>query len=199
MQLTIADGAVALVVIVSAMLAYNRGLTREALAIGGWLVAALSAFFFAPFVEPLAHEIPFLGAILRGNCLMSVLAAFAAVFGVSLIVLSVFTPILSSAVQSTMLGPIDKGLGFVFGVARGVLLVGVIYLAYDMIVPQDDRIDMIEASVSKGLLEEVAETVKAETPTEAPNWLQVRMNRLTGSCDENDGTSAFLLPAQPVA
>ncbi|MGB0412101.1 MAG: CvpA family protein [Pikeienuella sp.] len=199
MQLTIADGAVALVVIISAMLAYNRGLTREALAIGGWLLAALASFFFAPFVEPLVQEVPVLGDILRGNCLMSVLAAFAVVFGISLILLSIFTPILSSAVQSTILGPIDKGLGFVFGIARGVLLVGVLYLAYNLIVPTDDRVAMIENSASQGLLSEVADMIMAETPTEAPSWLQTRIDRLMGSCEGGGGSSAFLLPAQPVA
>lgn len=199
MQLTIADGAVALVVIVSAMLAYNRGLTREALAIGGWLIAALSAFFFAPYVEPLVQEIPFVGDILRDSCLISVLAAFAVVFGLTLILLSIFTPILSSAVQSTMLGPIDKGLGFIFGVGRGVLLVGVLYLAYNMIVPADDRIEMVEKSVSKGLLAEVADTIKSETPTEAPEWLQSRIDRLMGGCAGDGSNTALLLPAQPVA
>ena len=199
MQLTIADGAVALVVIISAMLAYNRGLTREALAIGGWLLASLAAFFFAPFVEPLVQELPFLGDILRGNCLMSVLAAFAVVFGVALILLSIFTPILSSAVQSTILGPIDKGLGFVFGIARGVMLVGVLYLAYNLIVPTDDRIEMIENSASQSLLAEVADMIKSETPTEAPSWLQTRIDRLTGGCTDEGGSTALLLPAQPVA
>lgn len=199
MQLTIADGAVALVVIVSALLAYNRGLTREALAIGGWLLAALAAFFFAPYVEPLVQELPFVGEILRDSCLISVLAAFAVVFGVALIVISVFTPLLSSAVQSTMLGPIDKGLGFVFGVARGVLLVGVLYLAYNLVVPADDRIAMVENSMSQSLLAEVANVIKDETPTEAPGWLQTRIDRLMGGCAGDGDTATFVLPAQPVA
>lgn len=199
MQLTIADGAVGLVVLVSAMLAYNRGLTREALAIGGWLLAALAAFFFAPHVEPLVQEIPVVGDILRDSCLMSILAAFGIVAGLSIILLSFFTPLLSSAVQSTVLGPIDKGLGFIFGIARGVLLVGVVYLAYDMIVPEDDRIEMVETSVSKGLLEEVANTILSETPTEAPDWLQTRIDRLMGKCSDGDTSAGFHLPAQPVA
>ncbi len=45
---TIVDGVVALVIILSALLAYGRGLVREAMAILGWVAAAILAFLFAP-------------------------------------------------------------------------------------------------------------------------------------------------------
>ena len=51
----------ALVVVVSALLAYGRGLVREAMAIIGWVAAAVIAFLFAPRVEPLVREIPVVG------------------------------------------------------------------------------------------------------------------------------------------
>lgn len=45
---TLVDAAVALVVVVSAILAYSRGVVRELLAIAGWVVAAVAAFTLAP-------------------------------------------------------------------------------------------------------------------------------------------------------
>ena len=55
---TIIDGVVAVVIVLSALLAYSRGFVREAMAIAGWVVAAIVAFLFAPQVEPLVREIP---------------------------------------------------------------------------------------------------------------------------------------------
>lgn len=194
MELTIADGVVALVILVSAMLAYNRGLTRETLAIGGWIAAAFAAFYFAPMVSPLVLEIPYLGDVLRSSCTLTVLAAFAAVFAVALVILSIFTPVLSSAVQNTVLGPVDRALGFLFGIARGVLLIGVLYLLYDTLVTETERLQVIEASASHAFISDAAEAIKAQAPTAVPDWLQARIDQLMGDCGAPAGASALGLP-----
>ncbi len=115
---TIVDGIVAAVIVVSAILAYSRGLIREIMAILGWIAAAVLAFVFAPTVEPLVREIPVVGDFLQDSCELSVIASFALVFAVALLVVSIFTPLFSSAVQGSALGGIDQALGFLFG-ARG--------------------------------------------------------------------------------
>jgi len=53
---TIVDGIVVIVIVLSALLAYGRGLVREAMAIAGWVGAAILAFLFAPKVQPLISE-----------------------------------------------------------------------------------------------------------------------------------------------
>ena len=58
---TIIDGAVALVIVVSALLAYARGFVREVMAIIGWVAAGVLAYMFAPQAEPLMAEIPVVG------------------------------------------------------------------------------------------------------------------------------------------
>lgn len=189
---TLADGVVALVVLVSAMLAYNRGVTREVLAIGGWVVAGLAAFYFAPMVSPLVLEIPVVANILRSSCTLTVLASFAIVFAFALLVLSIFTPVLSSAVQGTILGPLDSALGFLFGIARGALLIGVLYLLYDLLVNDNERIAMIDQSFSIGFLEEIAKTIQGLEPTTMPDWLQTRIDQLMGECSAPAGDQAAI-------
>lgn len=186
MSFTIADGVVALVVLVSAMLAFNRGLVREGLAIGGWIAAAFVAFYFAPMVSPLVLEIPYLGDFLRSSCTLTALAGFVVVFGVALIVLSIFTPVLSSAVHATPLAPVDRGLGFLFGVARGVLLVAVVYMLYNLVVNDAERLAVIENSASRAIISDAAEAIKANAPTAVPDWLQTRIDTLMGSCVQQD-------------
>ena len=195
MEFTLADGAVALIVLVSAFLAYNRGVTREALAIGGWIVAGLAAFYFAPMVSPLVLEIPVVANILRSSCTLTVLASFAIVFSAALFFFFFFRPLLSSAVQDTVLGPIDRALGFLFGIARGVLLIGVLYLLYDTLVNETDRIAMIDQSFSHGFISDAAEAIQAQAPTAMPEWLQSRIDQLMGECTApGDDQAAYLRP-----
>jgi membrane protein required for colicin V production len=178
----VTDAVVLVIVAISGFLAYARGLTREALAIGGWVVAALVSFFLAPFVEPLIREVPVVGDFLRSSCTLSVLAAFAAVFAGVLILLSIFTPIVSGLVLDSILGPVDRGLGFLFGVARGVVLVAVLYLLYDLLVPPDQRLEAIDAARSIALISDTAERLRAVAPAELPDWLGARIDRLVGAC-----------------
>ena len=83
---TIIDGAVALVIVVSALLAYARGFVREVMAIIGWVAAGVLAYMFAPQAEPLMAEIPVVGDFIADSCELSLIAAFFAVFAIALIV-----------------------------------------------------------------------------------------------------------------
>lgn len=184
---TLADLAVGLLVLVSALLAYARGLTREALAIGGWVLAGLGAFFFAPILEPLIREVPYVGEFLRSSCTLSLLAAFAVAFGLILVVLSIFTPLLSGVIRDSALGAVDRFLGFLFGVARGVALVAVLWLLYDLAVPQAQRIEAIESARSARFVAEAAEAIRVWAPDRVPDWLGARIDALMGVCGEEPG------------
>lgn len=185
MSFTIADAVVALIVFVSGFLAYARGVTREALAIGGWIVAGLASFYLAPFVEPLMAEIPYAGDYLRSSCTLSILAAFAVVFAAMLLLLSIVTPVLSGLVRDTaVIGPIDAALGFLFGVARGLLVAAALYMIYDLVVPQNQRLAAIENAASGQMVRDVADKLRDSAPDAAPDWLTGRIDRLMGACGE---------------
>ncbi|WP_339948428.1 CvpA family protein [uncultured Albimonas sp.] len=182
MSFTIVDGVVLAVLALSGILAWSRGLTREALAIAGWIVAAAAALYAAPFLEPLLQEIPVAGEILAGACTLSKLAAFSVAFAIVLILLSVFTPLFSSAVQESILGPVDKALGFVFGVLRGLVLAAVVFLIYDQVVPPSDRLAMVDQSRSVAMISEAADLISERLPTTLPDWALNPINGLMQEC-----------------
>ena len=130
---TLVDAGVAIIILVSGVLAYSRGFVREAMAIVGWIGATIVAFIFADQVEPLVRQIPVLGGFIGDSCELAIIAAFAAVFAVALVVVSIFKPLFSSVIQRSALGGIDQGLGFFFGVLRGILLIAVAFFVYDTI------------------------------------------------------------------
>ena len=164
---TLIDGIVAIVVVLSALLAYSRGFVRETLAIAGWLVAALLAFMFAPQVEPLIKEVPVIGEFVSGSCELSIIAAFAAVF--------------SSLVQRSALGGLDQGLGFLFGVARGVLLVAIAFFVYQTVMTSQD-IQMIDDSRSARVFSQMTDKIEENNPEEALGWITTQYEQLVGDC-----------------
>ena len=178
---TMVDAGVAAVIVLSALLAYSRGLAREAMAILGWVGAAILAFAFAGLAQPLVREIPVVGDFLAESCELSIIAAFAAVFAVGLILAAIFTPLLSSAIQNSALGGLDQGLGFLFGALRGILLVGVALLVYERIMPNGTSA-AIEDSRSAQIFSAFLGNLDSAVPQEAPSWLVSRYKELTASC-----------------
>ncbi|KUJ80625.1 colicin V production CvpA [Ruegeria marisrubri] len=179
---TIIDGVVALIIVVSALLAYSRGLVRETLAIAGWVAAAVLAFIFAPQAMPLIKEIPVINEFLEGNCELSVITAFAAVFAVALIVMSIFTPLFSSVVQRSALGGLDQALGFFFGVARGILLVAIAFFIYDTVMT-GQNFTIVDESRSAQVFAQVSEKIQEQNPEEALGWVTRQYEELVGSCN----------------
>ncbi len=192
---TLIDGIAAGVIVLSAILAYSRGLVREAMAIAGWVGAAILAFIFAPTAQPLIKEIPVLNKFLADNCELSIVAAFAGVFALGLIIAALFTPLFSSVVQRSALGGVDQGLGFLFGVARGVLLIAVAFFVYDK-ASLTNSVKMIDDSRSAKVYASFQDKISASVPDDVPNWIIGRYNDLTqvcapaGSAPAADGTAA---------
>ncbi|MEY3308222.1 MAG: hypothetical protein RLZZ413_2260 [Pseudomonadota bacterium] len=207
---TLIDGIVAAVIVLSAILAYSRGLVREAMAIAGWIGAAVLAYVFAPQAEPLIKELPVVGAFLAESCELSIIAAFAAVFALGLVVMSLFTPLFSSAVQRSVLGGLDQALGFLFGVVRGVLLVAVAFIVYDRAVATD-TVPMVDNSRSAKVFASFQDSLNKTVPEDAPGWIVERYEELTGTCGAPsqpvdpaalpapEGAPAQTAPAEPAA
>ena len=106
----VVDAVVAVIIVLSSLLAYSRGLVREAMAIAGWVAAAIVAFVFAPNVMPLIEEIPMIGPILADSCELSIIASFAAVFAITLADCFVLYAPSSSLINKSVLGKVDQVL-----------------------------------------------------------------------------------------
>ena len=122
------DIGVIAIIVLSAIFAFARGFVREALSIVAWVgAAAITVYGFNPvllFVSPFVN-----------NVLLAQLIAGFGLFVVSLIVLTIATGYLARLVRASALSPIDRTLGFIFGQARGVLIVCLSYLLLDFVHP----------------------------------------------------------------
>jgi membrane protein required for colicin V production len=102
--------------------------------------------------------------------------------------MSLFTPLFASAVQRSVLGGLDQALGFLFGVARGVLLVAVAFIVYDRAMATD-TVPAVDNSRSATVFASFQDSLNKTVPEDAPGWIVERYEELTGTCGA---------PAQPV-
>lgn len=186
---TIIDGVVAGLIVLSALLAYARGLVREGLAIGGWIVSGLVAFTFAPQVEPLVKELPVLGDFLAQSCQIAMVVAFAVILVICLVIVGFFTPLLTSLIKDSALGPIDQGLGFLFGVARGVLLAAIGFFVANLIFP--DALPPVMADArSADIFLQFNQNIEDSNPEAAMGWITRQSEVFLSACDAPVGRDA---------
>lgn len=117
------DLVVLAAVVLSGLLALMRGLVREVLGVGAWVLAALAASPAGayPYVQPWVRR-------QFSDPTVADLVAFGGVFLIVLVTLWVVASSISTAVRGSALGGLDRTLGLVFGLARGALLLAVAYI-----------------------------------------------------------------------
>ena len=151
------DFAIIAVVALSAIFAFARGFVREVLSIIAWVGAALITLYGFAYAY---------GAIIRfvTTPLLADLIAGAGLFVVSLIVLTLLTGYIARFVSSSALSPVDRTLGLIFGLARGVVFVSLAYLVVDISLPQNDRPGWIKEAKSERFLAKGAEMLRNALP-----------------------------------
>src|SRR5690606_37628851 len=77
----------------------------------------------------------------------------------------------SGVVQNSALGPVDQGFGFLFGVARGVLLVLIAFLVYEQVFGGSSGIAAVDQSQSRILLADLGGELAEGVPSEAPGMI----------------------------
>jgi membrane protein required for colicin V production len=135
-DLTIVDYVVLGILLISALIAAYRGFLKETLSVSSWLVAALAAVFFWPITKPFAR------ALLEPQILADILALIG-IFFLILIPASFISFRLSELVRESRAGPLDRSLGFVFGLARGLLVVGLGYVVFLSLADEEHHPDWV--------------------------------------------------------
>ena len=142
----IADVAVLIVLLISAFLAYTRGLVHEVLSVAGWVGGGIITVFVFPIAQPFVNK-------LISIKLVADLATGIVVFIISLTILSILSNAISKRVQNSTLNALDRSLGFLFGLARGGLLVCLLYMGVNWILPIVDQPNWLRSARTMPLIE----------------------------------------------
>lgn len=123
-----ADLIVITVLLLSALLALFRGFTKEVFSILGWVAALAATYFFFPLARDISRTY-------IESRIFADIAAGIALFLPTLILCSLLTHWISEQVRASAVSAVDRSLGFLFGLARGALIVVVAWWAVDRLMP----------------------------------------------------------------
>jgi membrane protein required for colicin V production len=165
LPISVTDIVVFVILLLSGLLALSRGFVHEILSIGSWVGAAFAGLYGFPFVRPYVRELietEFIADIVAG----------AGAFIVALIVLTIITKILAEQVQGSALNPLDRSLGFVFGLVRGVIIVCLLYGAIEWMVPANKQPTWMRDAKTMPLIEQGTAFLKNLVPSDTADEIK---------------------------
>ena len=158
------DIVVGAVILLSALISFFRGFIREILTIAGVVGGLLAAIVLGTVLAPPMRG--WLGAGGEDNTdklfdivpmvIVADVLAYGVIFVAVVIALSVLSHFTAGAAKALGLGPVDRTLGVIFGVVRGVVLLGLAYLLPYLLMDQQTKDDLFKGSASYYYLEKTA-------------------------------------------
>src|SRR5918911_4736595 len=157
MPITLLDIVLLAVMMISGLLAMIRGFMREVLSIAAWGAAAGATLYAYPKLLPQAKQY-FTSDLFAGA------AVVGGVFLATLLVVSIFTIKISDMVLDSRVGALDRTLGFLFGLARGLVIVVVAFLFFAWLVPPRTQPTWVANAKSRVMLQSTGDWLISMLP-----------------------------------
>lgn len=170
MPITLLDIILLAVMLISALLAMVRGFMREVLSITAWVLAAGATLYSYGKLLPFAKQY-------FNNDIVAAVAVVGGVFLLTLLVVSVLTVRVSDMVLDSRVGALDRTLGFLFGLGRGLIIVVIAYMFFDWLVPDRSKPDWVLHAKSKVVLSSAGDWIKAQLPDDPENTILKKLKR----------------------
>jgi membrane protein required for colicin V production len=158
------------VMLISGLLAMVRGLIREVLSIAGWGAAAVAGLLAFTKLLPITKQY-------ISNDYVAAGVTIGGAFFLTLIVVSIITVKISDTVLDSRIGALDRTLGFLFGLARGLIIVVVAFIFFDWLVPAKSQPDMIRNARSRVVLQNTGEWLKGLLPEDPENTILKKLKK----------------------
>jgi membrane protein required for colicin V production len=177
MPVTLLDIVLIAVMLVSGLLAMIRGFMREVLSIASWAAAALVTLYAYPRLLPQAKQYFTSDLVATG-------VVIGGVFLGTLIVVSIFTIKISDMVLDSRVGALDRTLGFLFGLARGLVIVVVAFLFFAWLVPERSQPEWVKGAKSRVVLQGTGQWLMSMLPDDPESTILRRLRRPKGEEQE---------------
>lgn len=189
MPVTLLDIIVISVMLLSGVLAMVRGLMREVFSILSWVVAAGVTLYFykstLPFVKPYITQ-----------DMAATATTVAILFLGTLLIASIITARISDMVLDSRIGPVDRSLGFLFGLARGLLVMVVAFMFFNWLVPAKSQPPWVLDAKSRPALQSAGDWLMAQLPDDPENTILNKLKKPPAG-DEGDAPAAPAAPNAP--
>ncbi|MFN3351178.1 CvpA family protein [Pseudorhodoplanes sp.] len=170
MPITLLDIILLSVMLISGLLAMIRGFMREILSIAAWVAAAVATLYFYKRLMPVAESY-------FNNQYVAAGAVIGGVFLGTLLIVSIITVRISDMILDSRIGALDRTLGFLFGLGRGLIIVVVAYLFFDWLVPQKQQPTWVTDAKSRVVLAGTGDWLKSMLPDDPESTILRRLKR----------------------
>ena len=170
MPITWLDLILLLVMLVSGLLAMIRGFMREILSIGAWIIAALVTLYGYARVLPVAQ------GYFNSN-MVAAAVTIGSIFLLTLLIVSVITVRVSDMILDSRVGALDRTLGFLFGLGRGLIIVVVAFLFFAWLVPDRSQPEWVRGAKSKVVLQSTGQWLISMLPDDPEKTILQKLKR----------------------
>jgi len=182
MPITLLDIILLAVMLISGLFAMIRGFMREILSIASWAAAALASVYAYPRLLPQAKQY-------FNSDMFAAAAVVGGVFIGTLIIVSIFTIKISDMVLDSRAGALDRTLGFLYGLARGLVIVVVAFLFFAWLVPEKSQPAWVRDAKSKVVLKGTGDWLMSMLPDDPETTILKRLKRPKGDEQEPQDTA----------
>jgi membrane protein required for colicin V production len=170
MPITLLDIILIGVMLISALLAMIRGFMREVLSIAAWVIAAVATLYAFTKVLPSAKSY-------FNNDIVATAVVLGGTFLGTLLIVSIITVRFSDMVLDSRVGALDRTLGFLFGLARGLIIVVVAFLFFAWLVPDRSQPEWIRSAKSRVVLQGTGDWLISMLPEDPENTILKRFKK----------------------
>jgi membrane protein required for colicin V production len=170
MPITTLDIILIGVMLISALLAMIRGFMREILSIAAWGIAAGVTLY------SYAKLLPFAKSYFSNDILATVVLVVVTFLG-TLLIVSVITVRFSDMVLDSRVGALDRTLGFLFGLGRGLLIVVVAFIFFAWLVPERSQPEWIRNAKSRVVLQGTGDWLMSMLPEDLDSAISKRLRK----------------------
>jgi membrane protein required for colicin V production len=154
-----ADIAVAVIIVVSGIIALRLGLVRVVLGLAGWVGAGLATIYGYSYAQPYAREF-------IGNELIADIAAGAGIFVVTMLILTFISHAIAGGVRDSAFGMLDRTFGFLVGLAIGGIIVSGGYIFSQQVFEMDDNASFYQGAKTLPILKRGANIIASTAPAQ---------------------------------
>jgi membrane protein required for colicin V production len=181
MPITLLDIVLIVVMLISGLLAMVRGFMREVLSITAWALAAGATLYSYAKLLPLAKQY-------FNNDIVAAVAVVGGVFLLTLLVVSVITVRISDMVLDSRVGALDRTLGFLFGLARGLIIVVVAFQFFTWLVPDRSQPEWVRSAKSRVVLTSTGQWLMSMLPDDPESTILKKLKKPRPEDTDNPDT-----------
>jgi membrane protein required for colicin V production len=171
------DVILAIMLIVSILGGFSKGFTTEVLKIVAWAGSIFLTIIALPISTNFMQD--FIASEFAAK-----LVGMVVTFFVSFFFLKFLAKFVGDRIRTSLVAPLDRGLGALFGFARGALILSAVYLMYSNLVAEEDQPEWMMEARFQPYLSAGAKTLEVIAPDLFDRAEEVTEDALNADTDE---------------